>query len=94
MRSDIFPLKRNEVDNTQNLDLNTTARKGEKSVEKASPYLVNSTYAVLIANLARPIGEFNEALELLEYRKEQAKLEKVLQDPKFEQADQKLLDEV
>ena len=76
MRSDIFPLKRNEVDNTQNLDLNTTARKGEKSVEKASPYLVNSTYAVLIANLARPdqsgfkIGEFNETLELIEYRKE------------------------
>lgn len=75
LRSDIFPLKRNEVDNTQNLDLNTTAKKGEKSVEKASPYLVNSTYAVLIANLARPIGEFNETLELIEYRKEQARLE-------------------
>jgi hypothetical protein len=57
-------LKRNEVDNTQNLDLNTTAKKGEKSVEKASPYLVNSTYAVVIANLARPIGEFNELQEL------------------------------
>ena len=54
--------------------MNTTAKKGEKSVEKASPYLVNSTYAVLIANLARPIGEFNEALELNEYRKEQNKL--------------------
>ena len=66
--------------------MNTTAKKGEKSVEKASPYLVNSTYAVLIANLARPIGEFNEALELNEYRKEQNKLqgieEPTAEDPK------------
>ena len=29
LRSDVFPLKRDEVDNTKNLDLNTTARKGE-----------------------------------------------------------------
>jgi hypothetical protein len=29
LRSDVFPLKRDLVDNTQNLDLNTTARKGE-----------------------------------------------------------------
>lgn len=56
LRSDIFPMKRVEVDNTQNLDLNTTARKNEKTVEKASPYLINSTFSVLIANLARPIG--------------------------------------
>lgn len=65
LRSDIFPLKRDEVDNTNNLDLNTTARKGEKGVEKASPYLVNSTYSVIIANLARPIGPFNYETELL-----------------------------
>jgi len=64
LRSDVFPLKRDEVDNTQNLDLNTTARKNEKTVEKASPYLVNSTYAVLIANLARPIALFDEKTEL------------------------------
>lgn len=75
LRSDVFPLKRDTVDNTENLDLNTTARKGEKSVEKASPYLVNSTYAVIIANLARPIGEFDEATELALFRREQAKLE-------------------
>ena len=65
LRSDVFPLKRDEVDNTNNLDLNTTARKNEKTVEKASPYLSNATYAVLIANLARPIGDFNEEFELL-----------------------------
>jgi hypothetical protein len=69
LRSDVFPLKRDEVDNTNNLDLNTTARKNEKSVEKASPYLINATYSVLIASLARPIGEFNEAYELLSYKR-------------------------
>jgi len=68
LRSDIFPLKRVEVDNTQNLDLNTTARKNEKTVEKASPYLINNTFAVIIANLARPIGEFDEKLELEKYK--------------------------
>ena len=79
LRSDIFPLKRDEVDNTRNLDLNTTARKNEKTVERASPYLLNSTYAVLIANLARPIGEFNEKLELQKFResKEQENQEAV-----------------
>ena len=68
LRSDIFPLKRVEVDNTQNLDLNTTARKNEKTVEKASPYLINSTFAVLVANLARPIGVFDEKVELEKYK--------------------------
>ena len=69
LRSDIFPLKRDEVDNTNNLDLNTTARKGEKTVEKASPYLINSTYSVIIANLARPIGPFDYEHELFTYKK-------------------------
>ncbi len=64
----MFPLKRDLVDNTQNLDLNTTARKGEQSVEKASPYLVNSTYAIIIANLARPIEPFDTSKELIDYR--------------------------
>ena len=40
-------MKRPEVDHTQNLDLNTTARKNEKTIEKASPYLMNATYAVI-----------------------------------------------
>ena len=64
LRADVFPLKRDEVDNTQNLDLNTTAKKGEKTVEKGSPYLNSATFAVIMANLARPIGEFNEKKEL------------------------------
>lgn len=69
LRSDIFPLKRDEVDNTNNLDLNTTARKGEKTVEKASPYLINNTFSVIIANLARPIGPFDFDHELFVYKK-------------------------
>jgi hypothetical protein len=64
LRSDVVPLKREEVDNTNNLDLNTTAKKTDKTVEKASPYYVNSTYAVLIANLARPIQPFDDKAEL------------------------------
>lgn len=58
LRSDVFPRKRAEVDNTQNLDLNTTARKNEKTIEKFSPYLSNATYAVVQANLSYPIGAF------------------------------------
>ena len=69
LRSDVFPLKRDEVDNTNNLDLNTTARKNEKTVEKASPYLVNATYGVLIANLARPVGAFDADKELQAYKR-------------------------
>jgi hypothetical protein len=68
LRSDIFPLKRDEVDNTNNLDLNTTARKNEKTVEKASPYLLNATYTTIVANLTRPIGHFNEEKELAIYK--------------------------
>ena len=52
-----------------NLDLNTTARKGERGVEKASPYLINSTYSVIIVNLARPIGPFDHEMELALYKK-------------------------
>lgn len=69
LRSDVFPLKREEVDNTNNLDLNTTARKGEKTVERASPYLINSTYSVIIANISRPIGYFDEKIELEIFKK-------------------------
>jgi len=55
LRSDVFPKKKPEQDNTQNLDLNTTARKNERTIEKFSPYLNNATYAVIQANLAYPI---------------------------------------
>ena len=64
LRSDVFPMKRPEVDNTQNLDLNTTARKNEKTIEKFSPYLMNATYCVMQANLSYPIGTFDEKKEL------------------------------
>lgn len=60
LRSDIFPMKKSLVDNTLNLDLNTTARKNEKTVDKCSPYLAKMTYAVLQANLSFPIGTFDE----------------------------------
>jgi hypothetical protein len=70
LRSDVFPLKRDEVDNTQNLDLNTTARKGERGVDTGSPYLNASTFSVIIANLARPIGPFDHDKELAEYKKQ------------------------
>ena len=53
-------MKKSLVDNTLNLDLNTTARKNEKTEEKCSPYLSQMTYAVLQANLSFPIGVFDE----------------------------------
>jgi len=31
--------------------------------------LINSTYAIIIANLARPIGPFDEIKELAAYKK-------------------------
>lgn len=64
LRSDVFPTKRELQDNTQILDLNTTAKKGERGVEKFSPYLIHATYAVLTAEIAYPIGSFNEEAEL------------------------------
>ena len=71
LRSDVFPLKRDEVDNTNNLDLNTTARKSENTVERGSPYLIHATSSIIIANLARPIGFFNTELELLEFKRKE-----------------------
>ena len=47
LRSDVFPMKKSIVDNTKNLDLNTTARQNDKTLEKAVPYLSHSTYAVI-----------------------------------------------
>ncbi len=64
LRADVFPVKKEVVDNTQNIDLNTTARKNERTIEKSSPYLVHSTTVVITAELAHPIGTFNEENEL------------------------------
>ena len=47
LRSDVFPMKRVEADQTTNLDLNKTAKKNEKAVDRFSPYLINSTYSVI-----------------------------------------------
>ena len=64
LRSDVFPTKKPEIDTTNNLDLNTTARKNEKTIEKFSPYLMNATYSVMLANLSHPIGSFDHAKEV------------------------------
>lgn len=50
LRSDVFPCKRVNEDNTQNLDLNTSARKEERPQDKLNPYLSNATYCVIRAN--------------------------------------------
>jgi hypothetical protein len=57
-------MKRTIVDVTRDLDLNTSAKKGEPKTEQFSPYLINSTYCVLMANLCYPIGSFNLNKEL------------------------------
>ena len=46
-------------------------------MEKASPYLINSTYSVIIANLARPIGPFNEKLALEQHKQHKATMEAI-----------------
>ena len=64
LRADVFPMKRLLVDNTRDLDLNTSAKKGQAKTEQFSPYLINSTYVVIMANLCYPIGSFNLSKEL------------------------------
>ena len=59
------------MDTTNNLDLNTTAKKNETTVERASPYLVNASYSMMTAKIARPIGDFNELQELRTYKRHQ-----------------------
>lgn len=60
LRSDVFPMKKVVPDNTNVLDLNTTARKNDKVIDKSSPYMSNMTYFVLKADLAFAIGSFDE----------------------------------
>jgi len=60
------------VDNTQNLDLNTTAKKDIQGKAKLSPFLMNGTYAVVVANLLNPIGVFNLDKELHSLEVEEA----------------------
>mmetsp|Transcript_39722 Transcript_39722/g.38287 ORF Transcript_39722/g.38287 Transcript_39722/m.38287 type:complete len:132 (-) Transcript_39722:280-675(-) len=64
LMSDIFPVKKVAAENQNLVDLNTTAKKNERTIEKSSPYLIHGTYAVIIAELSHTIGSFNEELEL------------------------------
>jgi hypothetical protein len=81
LRADVFPMKRVEVDNTHNLDLNTTAKKNEKTTEKFSPYLNMATYAVTISNLSFPVGSFDHEKEITLYnQKMMAEAEKIEQE--------------
>lgn len=64
----MFPTKRQPDDNTQNLDLNSTAKKKELALDKLNPYLKHATYCVLKANLAFPIAHFDEASELVKHK--------------------------
>lgn len=75
LRSDVFPLKREQLDRTNMLDLNTTAKKAERTVEHFSPYLENTTFAVIVADLAYPVGSFNEQAELKKIQEEKEKVE-------------------
>ena len=60
LRSEVLPTKRIDIEDPQNLDLNTTAKKGERGQDKLNPYLMNNTYCVIKANLAYPILAFDE----------------------------------
>ena len=53
-------MKKEIIDKTKELDLNTTARRDDKTLDKFSPYMIHSTYAVIEAKLAHPIGSFDE----------------------------------
>lgn len=53
-------MKKQAVDNTNQLDLNTTARKNDKVVDKFSPYMQHMTYFIMTADLAHQIEVFDE----------------------------------
>ena len=71
----MFPQKKAVIDNTQVLDLNTTARKNDKVIDKFCPYMQNMTYFVLTAELAHSIGSFDETKELEKIKDELNKTE-------------------
>lgn len=53
-------MKKVTVDNTTQLNLNSTARKNDKVIDKFSPYMQYMTYFVLKADLAHQIEVFDE----------------------------------
>jgi hypothetical protein len=83
LRSDVFPVKRAVLNNEGNLNLNTTAKKEERSIEKSSPYLINGTFYVISVDLAYNIGEFDEKEELQKLRPKEG--EEAAEPPKKEQ---------
>ena len=40
-------MKKAEIDNRMNLNLNSTAKKSKKVIDTTSPYLMNATYFVI-----------------------------------------------
>lgn len=84
LRSDVFPVKRALMNNENNLDLNTTARKEERAIEKSSPYLTNGTFYILSVDLAYNIGEFDEAKEIEELKRKIAEAEGIQDSSKEE----------
>ena len=73
LRSDVFPMKKEITDNTNELDLNTTARRNDKVIDKFSPYMANMTYFNLKADLAFPIGLFDEKKAMQEMNTDASK---------------------
>ena len=63
LRSDVYPVKKIPINDEKNLDLNTTARMNERIIEKSSPYYVNNTFMLIIADLDHPLEDFNEEKE-------------------------------
>ena len=61
LRSEVFPTKRVHEDTTQELDLNSTAKKGVRVQDKLNPYLMHATYCVILVNLTYTIKAFDPA---------------------------------
>lgn len=55
LRADVHPTKKEMIDNTNNLDLNNTAKKADKCFDKFSPYMQHMTYFVMNVQLAASI---------------------------------------
>jgi len=81
LRSDVFPMKRAHLNNEGNLNLNTTAKKEERSIEKSSPYLINGTFYVIAVDLAYNLGEFNEEEELEKLKPKDEEAEPAREEP-------------
>jgi len=61
--SDVYPVKRALLNTENELNLNATAWKLERTTEKASPYFESETYITIESELAFPLGTFNEEHE-------------------------------